>query len=142
MIRDELVSLETAKLAKEKGFNWLCQSVKIETIESSEREIYNEGECRWETIKDVVKTRIPTQTRLQRWLREEKMMHIEIAHNPMYGGFMPYICKIVQGKEGVFTLLESNSHVIAMQNATYEEALEAGLQYALKHFEQWNIKEK
>ena len=142
MISDKLVSLETAKLAKEKGFNWLCQSVKIETIESSEREIYNEGECRWETIKDVVKTRIPTQTRLQRWLREEKMMHIEIAHNPMYGGFMPYICKIVQGKEGVFTLLESNSHVIAMQNATYEEALEAGLQYALEHFEQWNIEEK
>ena len=69
-------------------------------------------------------------------------MHIEIAHNPMYGGFMPYICKIVQGKEGVFTLLESNSHVIAMQNATYEEALEAGLQYALEHFEQWNIKEE
>ena len=142
MISDELVSLETAKLAKEKGFNWLCSSVKIETIEGSEREVYNEEECRYATVKDVIKTRIPTQTRLQRWLREEKMMHIEIAHNPMYGGFMPYICKIVQGKEGVFTLLEKNSQVIAMQNATYEGALEVGLQYALEHFEQWNIKEE
>ena len=69
-------------------------------------------------------------------------MHIEIAHNPMYGGFMPYICKIVEGEEGVFTLLESNSHVIAMQNATYEEALEAGLQYALEHYEKWDIKKE
>jgi hypothetical protein len=140
MISDELVSLETAKLAKEKGFNWLCSSVKIE--EGSEREVYDEEECRYATVKDVIKTRIPTQTRLQRWLREEKMMHIEIAHNPMYGGFMPYIRKIVQGEEGVFTLLEKNCYCIAMQNATYEKALEAGLQYALEHFEQWNIKEK
>jgi hypothetical protein len=141
MISDELVSLETAKLAKEKGFNWLCSSVKIETIEGSEREVYDEEECRYATVKDVIKTRIPTQTRLQRWLREEKMMHIEIAHNPMYGGFMPYISKIVEG-EGVFTLLEKNCYCIAMQNATYEKALEAGLQYALEHSEMWDIKEE
>lgn len=142
MISDKLVSLETAKLAKERGFNWLCGSVKAETIEGSEREVYDSEECRYVTVKDVVKTRIPTQTRLQRWLREEKKVHIEIAHNPMYGGFMPYICKIVEGEEGVFTLLEKNSHCIAMRNATYEEALEAGLQYALEHSEMWDIKKE
>ena len=76
MISDELVSLETAKLAKEKGFNWLCSSVKIETIEGSEREVYDEEECRCVLVKDIVKTRIPTHTRLQRWLREEKGYYV------------------------------------------------------------------
>ena len=76
MMSDELVSLETAKLAKEKGFNWPCSSVKIETIEGSEREVYDEDECRYVTVKDVAKTRIPTQTQLQRWLREEKGYYV------------------------------------------------------------------
>lgn len=76
MISDDLVSLETAKLANEKGFNWLCGSVNIETIEGSEREIYDEEECRYVTVKDVVKTRIPTQTRLQKWLREKKGYYV------------------------------------------------------------------
>ena len=140
MTREEICTYEVAKLAKEKGFP---QDV-FGTYEMKRSCYLKDGRYYKDggiyPIEDAYTA--PTQSLLQRWLREEKMMHIEIAHNPMYGGFMPYICKIVQGKEGVFTLLESNSQVIAMRNATYEEALEAGLQYVLEHFEQWNIKEE
>ena len=96
----------------------------------------------YDSPKEYYHYAAPTQSLLQRWLREEKMVHIEIAHNPMYGGFIPYLCKIENGKYGVFTLLEANCHCIAMHNATYEEALEAGLKYALKHPDKWNTKEK
>lgn len=137
-MREELVSFETAKLAREKGFN-------VQTFDWYDYTgNYHKGfiphelhEC--PRYKEYY---APTQSLLQRWLREEKMVHVEIAHNPMYGGFMPYLCEIENGKYGVFTLLEANCHCIAMHNATYEEALEAGLQYALKHPEKWNDKEK
>ena len=136
MIRDELVSLETAKLAKEKGFPLR------KVIKQDGRAFFYELPQSHPDWANCDAWDIPTQSLLQRWLREEKEVHIEIAHNPMYGGFMPFICKIVEGEEGVFTLLEKNCHCIAMRNATYEKALEAGLQYALEHYEKWDIKEE
>lgn len=125
------MSFETANLAKEKGFDEPTLYAYNEVRKTLARMRY----CvkRNSRTDGIMKLAAPTQSLLQRWLREEKKVHIEIAYNPMYGGFMPYICKIVEGEEGVFTLLEKNSHCIAMSNATYENALEAGLQYALKN---------
>ena len=147
MIHEEICTYEVCKLAKEKGFpqdpdkNDHCLMYCLDGLRNIHPLamwiVWEMEEYDHENLYAA-----PTQSLLQRWLREEKGVHIEIAHNPMYGGFMPFICKIVEGEEGVFTLLEKNCHCIAMRSATYEEALEAGLQYVLEHFEQWNIKEE
>lgn len=126
MITDQFVTYEVAKLAKDKGFNWLCSSVKIETIEGSEREVYDEEECRYTTVKDVIKTRIPTQARLQRWLREEKWLHINIDYNHPNKSWTPTIIRVccIPTRDTPYRLdLPSSS--------SYEVALEKALIYAL-----------
>ena len=131
MMPEEICTYEVAMLAKEKGFD----EPTLYAYDKESRRLARMRYCvkRNSRTEGLMTLAAPTQSLLQRWLREEKKVHIEIAHNPMYGGFMPYICKIVEGEEGVFTLLEKNSHCIAMRNATYENALEAGLKYALKN---------
>ncbi len=49
MIHDELVTYEVAKLAKEKGFNVPTRTVKVEKIEGTEKEVWDEEECRYIT---------------------------------------------------------------------------------------------
>ena len=79
MIHDELVTYEVAKLAKEKGFNVPTRTIKVEKIEGTEKEVWDEEECRYITQWETRSVRIPTQSLLQRWLREEKGIHIEIV---------------------------------------------------------------
>ena len=131
MIHEEICTYELCKLAKEKGFGEMASCYQGYRKDGTLFYFSNMPDGKERVMQTDCLA--PTQSLLQRWLREEKKVHIEIAHNPMYGGFMPYICKIVEGEEGVFTLLEKNSHCIAMRNATYENALEAGLKYALKN---------
>lgn len=137
MTSDKLVSLETAKLAKDKGFNWLCSSVKIETIEGSEREVYDEEECRYTTVKDVIKTRIPTQARLQKWLREAHGLHIDLgvwedrdedADGLCCGTYSYWSFNIQSCLTGDF-IYEEFEH----RYDTYEQALEDALKYALEN---------
>lgn len=130
MISDELVSLETAKLAKDKGFNWLCSSVKIETIEGSEREVFDEEECRYTTVKDVIKTRIPTQARLGKWLREEKGICVSVV---------AYTTFATKNKLCFGWIIKHNSDGFSIKTidsddvfSTYELALEDALKYALE----------
>lgn len=89
MIHEEICTYEVCKLAKEKGFNCkvynyyqatkhYCETLrgielhsvlwKLETDDCYSR--YNKSS------EDVVSA--PTQSLLQRWLREEKNIHIEI----------------------------------------------------------------
>ncbi len=107
---DQLISFETAKLAKEKGFanefDWLSQGS------------------------------LPTQSLLQKWLREVYGIMIHISDNSGFLGKLTFnygISKVhtqeILGKAGQ----PWDSGVIneAIFN-TYEEALEEGLQNALK----------
>lgn len=76
MIHEEICTYEVAKLAEEKGFDWKCLNyynrdknlmvVKPFIIEYTNSQI-DEGYIT-----------APTQSLLQRWLREEKNIHIEI----------------------------------------------------------------
>lgn len=71
MITDELVSFETAKLAKEKGFNWICPHY----FRLNNRELYKIFPCEdWSDIGDRIN--VPTKSLLQRWLREEKGFYV------------------------------------------------------------------
>ena len=70
----------------------------------------------------------PTQSLVQKWLRETKNLHIAIIRNACGYGYD--ICKADNGThiaDGIFEGLNDGG-----QWDTYEEALEVGIQEALK----------
>ena len=116
-MEEQLISFETAKLAKEKGFDWLVDtyylgSVRYDTIEPKS---YN---------KNKIKVSAPTQSLLQKWLREEHSLHIELTPTVIKEGYW-YSC--VYHLEEFYTIL-----VDRKKDLSYEEALEAGLKKALE----------
>ena len=116
---EELVTLETAKLLKEKGFNEYCENV-----------IDNNGVLRktlYRTNNDLPKVCYshPTQSAAQKWLRDTKCLHIEIGY--MYGDYWLYDILTIPTHDLIG--LEDRDSV---RYNTYEEALEAGIQEALK----------
>lgn len=80
MIHDEIVTFEVAKPAKEKGFpQQIGDDAYI--VENEYDDKYEVG-CHYpiQFIPDYLPTiTAPTQSILQRWLREEKKIHIEIT---------------------------------------------------------------
>ena len=129
-MKDEIILFETAKLAKEKGFNAKCLSywginyvmeLTPELNSSFNRHTYNyNGD---EFIDQSYSA--PSQGLLQRWLREKHYIHIEIllSDDSPYEQFYIRYMKIGQ----YFSLAHDDVY-----KDTYEEALEIGLNKALK----------
>ena len=137
MIHEEICTYEVCKLAKEKGFNEKvyhyyqiinkhyceCQdriepyifSFKLETDDCFTR--YNKGS------EDVISA--PTQSLLQRWLREEKGIIIELKYSDDTESFRPFWSWQIYNTLGI--TLE-----IGEPNTSYELALEEALKYALE----------
>jgi hypothetical protein len=122
MIHEEICTYEVAKLAKEKGFDWKCLNyynrdeklmvVKLLMIE------YTNSQC------DEGYITAPTQSLLQRWLREEK--GIDIAIVPLYTG----------GYSNIIYNIHCRDNRVVNTNAgyaTYELALEDAELYCLKN---------
>lgn len=112
---DQLVSFETAKLAKEKGFNiqtihWYDQTETLNPIKGIRGSMCytNEGYA-------------PTQSLLQRWLREVHDIHIciEVYEDNTY-------------EAGIISDLIQEEWEDDVSFSTYEEALEWALQECLK----------
>jgi hypothetical protein len=107
-MKEELITFETAKLAKEKGFD-----------------------LNGHTNDEVS----PTQSLLQKWLREVHKINVESNYLPNIPGyrclFVPMTDKIsMEEKYKLFSKYYGrNTH------DSYEEALEEGLQEALKLIE-------
>lgn len=119
MIHEEICTYEVCKLAKEKGFN-------VPTAE-----FYNEdGDIgcypRAFTHNEFPDGdyAAPTQSLLQRWLREEKK--IDIAIVPLYAGGYSYIVYNIHCRDN--RVVNTNAGY-----ATYELALEDALKYTLKN---------
>jgi hypothetical protein len=132
---DQLVTKETAILAKLKGFNgkcfagydvgitnplWLHTDGKFESLCYRDKSTVNE-DC----------ILVPTQALLQKWLRDEHSLHVEVK---------PWKSKedIPVWHAQVFTLLRFNMSFQSFEYVTmfsygkeYEEALEKGLISAL-----------
>ena len=130
-MEDTRITFETAKLAKEKGFNALCYDAF-----NSKGNLYSNGWCEYiydnkveipfgSGVLESQDILAPTQSLLAKWLREEHNIHatsqignldfINTYHYEIrYIDKNKFICKV----KGNFK--------------TYEEALEAGLQEALK----------
>lgn len=142
---EELVTLETAKLLKEKGFNEqtlfayknngdLYQDPnRIKLIYNSMpvpdlcKEFYlcvSCGPC-YKCRKAVYLTSAPSQSAAQKWLRETKNIHVEISY--MYENYWLYDILTIPTHD----LIGLSDRPIVRYN-TYEEALEAGLQETLK----------
>jgi hypothetical protein len=134
-MEDRLVTFETAELAKERGFSVYTQKVYVETLEHTV-EMGRGGDCtfpyqaprvlnsgkfdQW----DVVHCKAPTQSLLQKWLRDKHYCYAYAL--PSYVGY---------------SLKKKHYGEIAHLNKVrqlgdyfdeYEDALESILQEALK----------
>lgn len=124
---EELITLETAKLLKEKGFNEYCKDIIREDNGRMMQSVFR-------TNKDLPKGAYsrPTQSIAAKWIRETKNLHISIIRNACGYGYD--ICKADNGThitDGIFDGPNDGG-----QWDTYEEALEVGIQEALKLVEE------
>jgi hypothetical protein len=130
---EEFVTLETAKLLKEKGFKEdVFTFYEVDCVEGDMilSETYDESE-NFNEKNDCLSA--PTQSLAQKWLRETKNIHICI-----------YNCACGYGYE--LSKADNGTHIASSAYKgtndggewdTYEEALEAGLQEALKLIGLW-----
>lgn len=128
MIHDELVTYGVAKLAKEKGFNEGCLFYYQNGVTESDGcyNHYNMGN------KNICSA--PTQSLLQRWLREEKGVHITIDRDLDFNEKdYIYEWQASQRKDlgdGCYRVINESDMEFY---STYEEALEKALKYALEN---------
>lgn len=137
-MKEDLISFDTAKLAKEKGFDWGCNHFYT----SAKKPYATRGfeyrsdayveDCNWNngfgsypTKASDVLCSAPTQSLLQRWLREEQDIDVYIVPNGIakkQGINLYHPCLWVKGD------YQSEMH----SEGVFENALEIGLQEALK----------
>lgn len=123
-MQETLITLETAKLAKEKGFNIPVRSMYLEEklyIDTNSKGNYND--IKWvrtwrnSPVDDTVSA--PTQSLLQAWLRD--VHNIEVAVQWFDNCYIKAVAK---------KPFKANTYRVEGIN-TYEEALEFALQEAL-----------
>ena len=130
-MKDEFVSFDTAKLAKKRGYpqRTFGDTDMQGACYIEDGRFYRNG-CIYPV--DRAQT-APTQSMLQRWLREEKKLFIEVSYNGISKAFR-WTC--VDMDKGFFSGVKD----FYMQDYdTYEEALEDALLYNLKNNRKlWN----
>lgn len=140
-MRDEIIKFETAVLAKEKGLQFGCKKSYCEYHSSYEYdgdkthpESYEKGDVRLDNFFTVNNYKnldlsnehftiyeAPTQSLLQRWLREVHNIHTAILPKILPSNEIKYYCFKGKMKKDFEDLYD-----------TYEEALETGLYEALE----------
>ena len=139
-MKEQLINFETAKLAKEKGFDVYTKKVYVETLEYT-LEMGRGGDCtfpyqaprilnsgRFDTY-DIVHCNAPTQELLKKWLREKHNIHMTVDLFPhtekdrMYQVHGDY----KNGEYWNWVDYDGNGTF-----SNYEDALEFGLQEGLK----------
>ena len=128
-MKESIISFETAKLAKEKKFNIPCENFYIEYIDDDVADLFNYEEQRGSGYAELYRNNqefkysAPTQSLLQKWLREIHHIHITIE---MVSIVSETYCYIIRGN---FPLI--NSYKDLDYEDTYESALEDALEKAL-----------
>lgn len=123
MIHEEICTYEVCKLAKEKGFD-------VQTFDWYDYTgNYHKGfiphelhEC--PRYKEYY---APTQSLLQRWLREEKKIEVYVRHFEETNKYPHHFAHIITDDRGVTSEISNNMF------DTYELALEDALKYALEN---------
>lgn len=117
MIHDEIVTYEVAKVAKEMGFNEKCNFYYQKGVISTDGcfNRYNKG------VEYICSA--PTQSLLQRWLREEKGIIV-----------IPYYRSVLRMWSATYELTSPCKFKdLRKCFKTYELALEDALKYALEN---------
>lgn len=119
-ITEQLVSFETAKLAKEVGFDLACRDGwEFEHNFFKDHVLFSPLFASARIVNRDDDVACPTQSLLQRWLREKHRLIILI--------------EITKYKKYLFSIDNINGNFIGeFLYITYEEALEQGLAEALK----------
>jgi hypothetical protein len=155
-MEEQLITFETAKLAKEKGFDVECLNFYGKEITLGEFELFQcENRCsEHKNSNNTISVSVPTQALLQKWLREEHK--IEVTPMPMFRGKCNYdsfkrdgyTYEIMQINPCQFLTwsdfntcaedrdeeIKNEGELICLKPSveTYESALEEGLIEALK----------
>ena len=121
-MEEGIISFETAKLAKEKGFQEeeLHYYFNEELLQHPNRLYYNFNQDN----PPLNQFSAPYQSFLQKWLREGHKIHITLQNKPFTFGFDYYIID-----------LNTENCVGRGDSISYEEALEKGLLESLKLIE-------
>jgi len=128
-MEESKVAFETAKLAKEKGFNEPSTHVYTIGFNSIKKDKivrkFGNYENNDKLLQPIILSKrqihlalAPTQSLLQRWLREIHDIYVFIDHSSHH--VMHY------------EVLTDDDHIIGLNTHSYEEALESGLLRALK----------
>jgi hypothetical protein len=128
MTEEYYISIETAKLAKKKGFNekthygWSNRYFLL-----SVEDVYN-----WNDDKSNYS--VPSQANLARWLREKHKLSVEAFYS--YGGLFSLCISNMRYDDARMDKWEDMGSY-----HTYEEAMEAGLQKALELINEKEVKD-
>ena len=126
-MQEELITFETAKLAKEKGFNIFTDVCFANTPNSDNKQYKKIKLHHSHSVGSVdsfgnmltIVAYAPTQSLLAKWLREEHNIHL-IAYKNIN----------IDGYDWCFITTDGITNINSYK--TYEEAYEIGLQEALK----------
>lgn len=125
-MKDQLITFETAKLAKEKGFNEYCAYYAVEAKGAKDK-----YECPTYLIQNSNGwITAPTQSLLQKWLREKHNISALISTDP-YGSnaWFSKWERLINIEGGTKS---ASSTWRTKRFKSYEDALEKGLVEALK----------
>ena len=122
---EELVTLETAKLLKEKVFDWKCEHLIDRNKVITKYNLPQSMSCCTEIDGESVEFLCPTLYIAQKWLRETKNLHIEITY--IYRDYWAYDILTIPNHGSIGLSGRPLVHY-----KSYEEVLEAGIQEALK----------
>ena len=134
MAEDEIISFETAMLAKEKRcyIDGCCRVYfKYYLVPKGEDQIKytslvpNSGLWNWKEYPEECYIIAYTQTTLARYLREKHKFNVGVYYNNRINKFLVIITKMEHGDGRMYTSCNCNGY------DTYEEAMEAGIQEVL-----------
>lgn len=128
MIHEEICTYEVCKLAKEKGFDEHPPMYFHSGVKSDLRDVGSNG-ANPNNIPYSPHISCPTQTQLQRWLREEKNIVVVVDWFSIERKY--YWSVFDTTKDDVFAPFIPPAKSMSRYD-TWEQALESGLKYALK----------
>lgn len=131
-MKEQLISFETAKLTKEKGFDISVRSFFLsKNLHEDVNTKGNYNSYAWVTTWRNTSTddtiSAPTQSLLQKWLREKHNVHVSVDNNN-HREKNKWCFGLHRLPVGVIVLCKRGDKTFS----SYEEALEVGLQEALK----------
>ncbi|MGK2861904.1 MAG: hypothetical protein ACSLE0_08220 [Chitinophagaceae bacterium] len=128
-MKEQLITLETAILAKEKGFDWTDDNTICGGYVKNGK-VINGKKLKPNEWKDCI-VFTPTQSLLQKWLREKHNIHIEPQYSFKYKSSEIEWWFYIYPKIGGGGRIKYFPQEIG-ENLSYEKALEKGLEEALK----------